>query len=282
MTPIASTRAVDGATLAWRQDDCGDPWRARETVILLHGIAETGEAFRSWVPRLARGWRVVRPDFRGYGLSSRLSPDTPLTLATLAADVEAVVAALDAPRVHLVGAKLGAQVGLMLAQRQPPWLASLSLAGVLISPGDALGAWVERWCAMVDAGGVRRWAEETMPGRMGASLPPQALAWWTAFMGEAPPDTVKACLRMLPALREPARLEDIRCPTQVLIAVQPADAAHAAAFDQRQAVEAVQRWQQRIPGSRLVGIEADSYHIAASHPDACVGAVADFIGGLST
>ncbi|HEY8358105.1 MAG TPA: alpha/beta fold hydrolase, partial [Ramlibacter sp.] len=272
-------QAADGATLAWREDDFTDPWRPRETVLLLHGIGETGEAFRGWVPHLARRCRVVRADFRGYGASSRLPAGAQLSLETLAADTEALVAALGVARVHVVGAKLGAQVALMLAQRKPPWLASLSLAGVLISPGDALGAWVERWCAMVDEGGSRRWAEETMPGRMGGSFPAAAMEWWGSFMAEAPPETVKACLRMLPALREPARLEDIRCPTQVLVAVQP---AAPGAFDQRQPVEEVRRWQQRIPGSRLCAVEADSYHIAASHPDACARIVAEFIGGLST
>lgn len=278
MTELRELRRPDGATIAWREDDFGDPWQPRPAVLLLHGIAENGDAFRGWVPHLARRHRVVRMDLRGHGRSSAVDPRQPLRLETLAEDVEAVVAALGADAVHVVGAKLGAQAALLLAQQHPGWMASLSVAGVLISPSQTLGPWVERWCAMVDEGGVRGWAAATMRGRMGASMPPAGIAWWSTFMGAAPAESVKACFRMLPGIQEPTRLENIQCPTQVLVAAQDADTA---SFDQRQPVEEVRRWQQRIRGSRLCEVKADSYHIAASHPDACARAVADFIGGHS-
>src|ERR1700733_12629293 len=50
-------------------DDFTDPWSEREAILLLHGFAESGRAWFAWVPRLARGYRVVRPDLRGFGAS---------------------------------------------------------------------------------------------------------------------------------------------------------------------------------------------------------------------
>ena len=51
-------------------DDFTDPWRRPQTVLLLHGNAESGLAWYGWVPTLARRYRVVRPDMRGFGAST--------------------------------------------------------------------------------------------------------------------------------------------------------------------------------------------------------------------
>ena len=48
-------------------DDYTDPWGKAETVLLLHGNAESGAAWYGWVPHLGRRFRLVRPDMRGYG-----------------------------------------------------------------------------------------------------------------------------------------------------------------------------------------------------------------------
>ncbi|MDB5732259.1 MAG: hypothetical protein JWQ03_2154 [Variovorax sp.] len=279
MSEAGKTTVAPGVELAWRLNDFTDGWTEPATVMLLHGIAETGDAFRTWVPSLARDFRVLRPDLRGYGGSSPLAEGAALSRPMLADDIAALVAALRLPRVHVVGTKLGAQVALELAQRQPPWLASLTLAGVLISPGHALGAWVETWIDLVERTGVEGWARSTMPGRMGTALAPEAMEWWAAFMGQAPAATVKACFRMLPDLHEPEHLERIACPVLVIATVRPAPPGE---FNQRQPAEEVQRWQRRIPRSVLRKIEADSYHVAATHPDECAALVRGFIKEIPT
>jgi 3-oxoadipate enol-lactonase len=275
------TRLPSGIDIAWQLDKHTDGWSDPPTAMLLHGIAETGDAFDAWVPGLSRSCRVMRVDLRGYGGSTRIADGDSLDLSAMSDDIDQLVQALGLDKVHLVGAKLGAQIGLVLAQRQAPWLASLSLAGVLLSPGGALAKWVPQWIDMVERGGVEGWARETMPGRMGSALPPEGLEWWARFMGATPAAAVKACFRMLPSLGEPARLEHIVCPTQVLVAEQPETSGEAGHFDQRQPLADVTRYQQRIPRSRLCRIPADSYHIAATHPDACARAVAQFIEEVS-
>ncbi|ARP80566.1 hypothetical protein CAL12_06780 [Bordetella genomosp. 8] len=262
-----------GVDIAYVVDDYTDGWRDAPVVMLLHGVSESAEAFTGWVPALARRCRVVRVDLRGHGLSSPVGEHDLLSIAAMADDIDALARHLGGA-IHVVGAKLGAQIALELAQRGAPWMATLTLAGVLISPGGALGKWVDDWLGLVDGGGVEAWARATMPGRMGTALPPAGMAWWTRYMGLAPAATVKACIRMFPRLAEPTRLEDIRCPTQVIVAVQP---EKPGAYDQRQPVAEVRRWQTRIPGSALVELQADSYHIAATHPDACAEIALRFI-----
>ncbi|CAM3536046.1 AB hydrolase-1 domain-containing protein [Bordetella sputigena] len=285
MADDASARRVSrrltvapGIEIAYVVDDYTDGWREPPLVMLLHGVSESAEAFTGWVPTLARRCRVVRVDLRGHGLSSPVGEHDVLSIASMADDIDALARQLGGS-IHVVGAKLGAQIALELAQRGAPWMASLTLAGVLISPGGALGKWVDDWLALIDRSGVEGWARATMPGRMGTALSPRGMEWWTRYMGRAPTATVKACIRMFPRLAEPARLERIRCPTQVVVAVQP---EKPGAYDQRQPVAEVRRWQTRIPGSELVELQADSYHIAATHPDACAAIALRFIERISS
>lgn len=267
-------RVAPGIEIAYRLDEFCDGWAQADTVMILHGIAETGDAFKGWVPHFARHYKVLRPDLRGFGESTAINEHDPLSIQELADDIEALVDALRLGRTHLIGAKLGAQIGLALAQRRPGWLASMTLAGVLISPGKAIGQWVDQWIHLVDQGGVANWARVTMPGRMGNSLSHEATEWWIDYMGGAPALSVKACFRMLPGLAEPAHLEDIECPTMVIVAVKPGQAEQ---FNQQQPVAEVRRWVSRIPNAKLTELAADSYHVAASHPDQCAEIAYDFI-----
>ncbi|GAB2924274.1 alpha/beta hydrolase [Paraburkholderia jirisanensis] len=258
------------------EDDYTDGWRTPDTVLLLHGIAERAETWRAWTPQLARRYRVLRPDLRGFGRSSALPPD--FTIADWADDIAQMVAALGRTRVHLVATKLGALIAFELAQRQLPWIASLTLAGMLPSPNKALGPWIGDWLAMVEGAGngVERWAHETMPGRMGSSLSPAAMQWWTRAMGTAPAASVAACFRLLPGIDGPSHPERVRCPTLFIAAGAPVavDKSH---YDQRPAAADLQRLRESVAGSLWVEVPADSYHIAATHPDDCARETLAFV-----
>lgn len=62
-------------TMHYVVDDYTDPWRESETILMLHGNAESGAAWYAWVPHLARHYRVVRPDMRGFGESTPMPRD---------------------------------------------------------------------------------------------------------------------------------------------------------------------------------------------------------------
>ena len=75
-------------------NDYTDPWTTPETILMLHGNAESGEAWYGWVPTLARKYRVVRPDMRGFGASTVMPRDYPWTVEGLADDYIAFMDAL--------------------------------------------------------------------------------------------------------------------------------------------------------------------------------------------
>ena len=265
----------DGA-MRYVVDDFTDPWVDADTVILLHGIAEEARIWRPFVPHLARHHRVVAVDLRGFGGSTPLPRGEPFGLAEWADDVEALVSHLGARRVHLVATKLGALIAFEVSQRQPAWLRSLSLAGMLASPAGSLGAWVDDWVAMVERGGCREWATVTMPGRMADNLLPAATQWWIDLMASAPAETVVHCLRLLPGIGEAPHPDRVLCPTLFLAA--EGEGFVSGRYDQRPSAAAIAALQRKVPHSVLRTIEANSYHIAATHPDAGAREVARFIG----
>jgi pimeloyl-ACP methyl ester carboxylesterase len=172
----------------------------------------------------------------------------------------------------------------------------MTLAGMLPSPNQALGPWINDWLAMVEGessgeakakangklkgndkpGGVERWAHETMPGRMGSALSPAAMQWWTRAMATAPAASVAACFRLLPGIDGPSYPERVQCPTLFIAAGAPV-AADKSSYDQRPAAVDLQRLRKRVAGSSWVEVPADSYHIAATHPDECAREALAFI-----
>src|ERR1700751_1743398 len=73
-------------TMQCEVHDVTDPWQDPQTSLMLHGNAESSRAWYAWVPKLARHYRVVRPDMRGFGASSPMPRDYPWTLDRLIED----------------------------------------------------------------------------------------------------------------------------------------------------------------------------------------------------
>lgn len=129
----------------WHVADRG----AGPVVLLLHGNGEDGASLAPVAADLARDHRVLSPDARGHGRSPRGSG--PLTIARMADDAAAVLAAASAgagPRAgggagaahgagaaDVVGYSDGGNVGLMLALRHPGAVRSLVVYGANVDPG---------------------------------------------------------------------------------------------------------------------------------------------------
>src|SRR5262249_3103113 len=180
---MPTLRVLPDLDLHYRVDDYTDPWREPRTILLLHGNAESSLSWYAWVPTLARRYRVVRPDMRGFGASAPMARDYPWTLDRLIEDYCSLLDALGLDRVHLVGAKIGGTIARAFAARRPERIRTLTVVGP--PPPFRVGA-AERAPELVeefDQHGVDHWAERTMGGRLGSSFPPEGVEWWTRFMG---------------------------------------------------------------------------------------------------
>jgi pimeloyl-ACP methyl ester carboxylesterase len=107
---------------------------AGEPVLLLHGWPQTWYEWRHVIARLAPRYRLIAPDMRGLGDSSR--PAGGYDKATVAGDLERLMCeVLQVPRFHLVGHDWGGPVAYALAVRAPLAVRSLTTVDVTM-PGD--------------------------------------------------------------------------------------------------------------------------------------------------
>jgi pimeloyl-ACP methyl ester carboxylesterase len=106
-----------------------------DVVVLLHGWPETWFAWRHVIPRFADRYRVIAPDLRGFGDSSK--PGTGYDMASLAGDIAALLDRLGVASAHVVGHDYGAATGYALAARWPERVRSLAILDMLI-PGFGL------------------------------------------------------------------------------------------------------------------------------------------------
>jgi len=116
---------VNGVTIYYR--DIGP---RVESVILLHGFPETGDAFASAVAALGKRYRLIVPDLRGAGLSQR--PASGYEKKTLATDVKELMDQLKIDRAHVIGHDIGARVAYAFAVQYPERLLSLTVAEAFI------------------------------------------------------------------------------------------------------------------------------------------------------
>ena len=145
---VESTVENDGATLRYTTYGDGPP------VILLHGGMGHGGNFGKQVDELtAAGYRVVVPDTRGHGGSTRDS--RPFSYELLASDLKSVMDAEGIERASIVGWSDGACTGLLLAMSNPERVAGLYFFACNVDPSGTreleftpvLGRCIERHTA---------------------------------------------------------------------------------------------------------------------------------------
>jgi 3-oxoadipate enol-lactonase len=86
------------------------------SLILIHELSGSSDSWDEVVPHLGAGYRVLRADQRGVGLSEKVR--SPFTLADMAADMAATIAASGLPPPYIIaGIASGAAIAVDLAAR---------------------------------------------------------------------------------------------------------------------------------------------------------------------
>lgn len=102
-------------------------------LLLLHGWPQTWWEWRHVIPRLAGRYRVIAPDLRGLGDSSR--PPGGYDKRTVAADIWQLLCRLGVERFSLVGHDWGGPTAFALAAAHREAVTALAILDVVI-PGD--------------------------------------------------------------------------------------------------------------------------------------------------
>jgi pimeloyl-ACP methyl ester carboxylesterase len=223
---LATFPGRDGLELAYRSIGEGRP------IVLLHGFTGSGLQFLEHGPAAAlagHGYRVIVPDLRGHGDSSRPHEPAAYPPDVLADDGLALVDFLRLRDYDLGGYSLGGRIVLrMLARGARPARAIIGGQGL-----DALGGPTSR------TGGYRRMLTAILSGDRLESGSTEAMsADWLAQSGADP----QALLHVLDTFVETpdTALAEITTPTLVVAGDQ----------DERQAAELA----AALPGARYVQV----------------------------
>lgn len=96
-----------------------------DLVVLLHGFPEFWYSWRFQIPALARHFKVVVPDLRGYNDSDK--PHSGYDIDTLSADIRGLIENLGYARAHIVGHDWGGAIAWHLAQKFPQYVNRLAI-----------------------------------------------------------------------------------------------------------------------------------------------------------
>ena len=264
-------QAAPGVEIHYCVDDFTDPWRTPETVLLLHGNAESSAAWYAWIPELARDFRIVRPDTRGHGASTPMPRDFPWTLDVLIADFAGIMDALRIARFHVVGAKLGATVARAFAARRPERVISLTVIGAPPPFRKDAAARIPAWTQEFEEQGLEDWARRGQAARLGSAFPPEGAQWWTGYMARMPLSSQIGWIATIACADIRADIPRIACPTLVITT----EGSGLSSVDE------TREWQQAIAGSELLVLPGDSYHVAVSDAERCARATRAFIARAS-
>jgi pimeloyl-ACP methyl ester carboxylesterase len=263
---------VEGGTLYYEVAGKGMP------LILSHAAFLDSRMFDEvWEP-LAKHFRVVRYDLRGFGKSS---PATgPLCRRN---DLTALLNHLDIAKAHLVGCSLSGEIGLDLTLEQPQRVASLTLVGSTPS-GFALQGEPPRYLfEMMDAmqSGdlaranelqIRIWldGQNREPEQVDSTIRKKALemnrvpvSQSTFFLADTQP---------LNPLTPPAvtRLESVQCPTLIV----------AGSLDHSEILRAAGEMADRIPNSQKIIIDGCGHVPSYEQPRMFVKELLSFLHAI--
>jgi len=264
---MPTARVTPDLDMHYEIDDFTDPWREAETILMIHGNAERGQAWYGWVPTLAREFRIVRPDTRGFGESTAMPRDFKWTIDLIVDDYLSLMKQLGIAQFHVIAAKLGGTIARHFAARCPQQVLSLTVVGTPPPKWDRMGAKAAHSTEELAKIGVEAWARKNMSKRLGSNFPAEGVEWWTRMMGRTATSTMIGFGETIPYTDITDDLPRIKCPTLVLMTEGSALGS----------VESTRAWQQTIPNSELRVLPGDSYHVAATDADRCAQETREFI-----
>jgi 3-oxoadipate enol-lactonase len=244
----STVSAGSGIQMYYKEDWLGAPWLDGEPALLLHGNLETREIWYGWVPRMARRYRLFRPDLPGFGRSTA-PRDFEWSQANFAKVVATFLDAIGVASAHIIGAKTGGAIAMQFAATYPQRTRTLVVASGPFSSVDPATD------------------NNSQQVRLGSSASKEEMAYFDKLRDETSPETRRGVGKMMSNFSLENLLPQISAPTLIITSDR----------SKLQSVETVLRYQPKIPHSRLLVLTSDAYHVAVAKADECVTNVLAFI-----
>jgi len=185
---------------------------------LQHGFGRSGRFWYSWVPYLARWFKVVRPDVRGLGRSSaQFDLVREFTVENCINDLVAIIDHTGASSVHYCGESMGGILGMVLSATHPKRIRTLTLVSTPVNLNEttkttyALGHPSESDAQR--AMGMKAWVAATnRTTRFPANADPKLLEWYEEEFSRNNPDVQAAMSRVMHAASALPYLSKIEAP----------------------------------------------------------------------
>lgn len=203
-------------------DDYTDPWKNAPYILLQHGYARSSKFWRAWVPYLSRFYRVIRPDLRGLGQSSKdFDLENGINLAGYLRDFNDLLDHLGVESVHYCGESSAGTLGMAFAAECPQRVRTLSIisAPVAMTEEDkqsSLAGHPNRIEALRNMGS-RGWLEASNAGRrFPADTAPALLEWTLDEMGKSDVEVLVSMFRFVSSVDAAPYLRKISVPVLAL------------------------------------------------------------------
>ncbi len=132
---------INGVEIFWREAGPRDA----PLIILLHGFPSSSRMFMTLLPRLASRFRVIAPDYPGFGHSGAPSPSAfAYTFDNLTRHVALLLDQVGATRYALYLQDYGGPIGFRLATAHPERVAALVIQNAVIHEEGLSAVWESR------------------------------------------------------------------------------------------------------------------------------------------
>lgn len=192
---------------------------AGPALVLVNSLGTDFRLWDSFLPHLAAGWRVLRWDFAGHGLSEPM--DGPCSIARHGEDLAALMQAAGLGRAVVFGVSVGGQIGQQIAAARPELVRALIAADTAAKIGDS-ASWAARISAVRETGMagmadiiLERW----FPEKWRAAHPAELALWRMMLSRQSAEGYIATC----EALRDAdltAQSAGIAVPTLVIAGLE--------------------------------------------------------------
>jgi pimeloyl-ACP methyl ester carboxylesterase len=239
-------------------------------LVLTHGLGDNLQFWDAVAPALAERHQVIRWDVRGFGASDK--PPGPYSAAGFAADLLALLDALELDRVHLAGISMGGVIAQRFALEHAERLRSL----VLVSTSSEI--------AEKGAANWRRLADVIEQRGFGSGARDASRAFAPSFAARRPeivaaageqtarndPFAYATAARAMSDYHWTAELADVRVPALVLQGLA----------DQLTPPGGSVKLSRALPAARLLMFEDTGHNLPLERPERFAAAVLGFTGGV--
>lgn len=261
--PIAKSQ--DGLNLHYAVHDYTDPWKRAPVLILQHGYGRSSRFWYNLIPYLSRFYKVVCPDMRGLGQSSKdFDLGSGISVDNFVSDIISIAHAVGADTFHYAGESMGGIIGFATAARHPQRVRTLSLMSAPLKINQASQELFKFGYATRDEAirsmGSKGWSEVmNTASRFPPGADPGMMRWYADEMGKSDVEVLIAMARFNSTVDVSSLLPGIKAPT---LGLYPSDGKTASTDQQRALLDTV-------PGSRIVHIPSPYHMVWVMAPAAC-------------